>query len=134
MPVSLYLAVAAGGALGSVARFALSGAIAGALGPAFPWGTLLVNVSGSFAIGFFGALSRADGGLLVSGTARAFVLAGVCGGYTTFSAFSLETLKLATEGAWFAAGSNVLASVALCLIFVWLGAVAAGALNPLQGG
>ena len=57
MPLQLYLAVAAGGALGSVARYALSGAVANAFGQTFPWGTLIVNVSGSFVIGFFAGLT-----------------------------------------------------------------------------
>jgi CrcB protein len=133
MPLQLYLAVAAGGALGSVARYALSGAVANAFGQTFPWGTLIVNVSGSFVIGFFAGLTGPDGRLLVGGTTRQFVVAGLCGGYTTFSSFSLQTLNLVNDGEWFYAGGNVAGSVILCLAFVWLGQVAAAGLNQLRG-
>jgi fluoride exporter len=90
-------------------------------GQNFPWGTLMVNVLGSFIIGLFAALT-ADGvrGPLSSET-RLFVMAGLCGGYTTFSAFSLQTLVLMREGAWASAGVNIALSVALCLAAVWVG-------------
>ena len=77
----------------------------------FPWGTLFVNVAGSFAIGVLAALVTADGRPALGGDARAFVMVGILGGFTTFSSFSLETLKLARSGALGAAGANV-ASVA----------------------
>lgn len=133
MPIETYFAVAVGGALGTVARYWLSGVIAHAVGQTFPWGTLAINVAGSFVIGFFGALTGPDGRLLVSGTMRQFVMIGVCGGFTTFSAFSWQTLNLMNEGEWAAAGWNVLGSVVLCLVFVWFGALAAGVLNQLKG-
>lgn len=133
MPIEAYFAVAVGGALGTITRFWLSGVIANAVGHTFPWDTLAINVAGSFLIGFFGALTGPDGRFLVGGTARQFVMIGLCGGFTTFSAFSLQTLNLATEGEWLSAGWNVAASVVLCLFFVWLGAFAAGALNQLKG-
>lgn len=116
-----YLVVAIGGALGSVARFWASGAIAQRFGETFPAGTLLVNVSGSFVIGLFAAMTGADGRLLVSPGFRQFFMIGVLGGYTTFSSFSLQTLALAREGEWLLAGANALASFTLCLLAVWLG-------------
>src|SRR4030095_673066 len=93
-----YLVVAIGGALGSVTRFWLSGAIAQRFGETFPAGTLLVNISGSLVIGFFAALTSPDGRLLVSPSFRQFFMIGVLGGYTTFSSFSLQTLALARDG------------------------------------
>jgi CrcB protein len=116
-----YLWVALGGALGSVARFGISGLAVRAFGTTFPWGTLIVNVAGSLAIGIAAGLTSTDGRALVAGDARAFVIVGVLGGFTTFSAFSLETFNLARSNGWFAAGTNVLASVAVCLVAVGLG-------------
>ncbi|MGH6870558.1 MAG: fluoride efflux transporter CrcB [Rhizomicrobium sp.] len=133
MSLLVYLAVAAGGALGTVGRYALSGLVANAFGQTFPWGTLIVNVTGSFVIGFFGAVSGPDGRFLVSGTTRQFVMVGICGSYTTFSSFSLQTLNLMRDGEWLYAAGNVFGSVALCLAFVWLGVVAGAAFNQLKG-
>ena len=90
----LYLLIALGGALGCVARFALSGFVAGQFGETFPWGTLVVNVSGSFVIGFFATLTSPDGRLLVSPGGRQFFMTSMLGGFTTFSSFSLQTLNL----------------------------------------
>jgi CrcB protein len=123
-----YLLVALGGALGSVARYGATGLVARCLGEAFPWGTLLVNISGSFAIGLFATLAT-EGRWLMSPATRVFFTAGICGGFTTFSAFSLQTLDLARQGAWLYAGLNILGSVALCLLFVWLGYFLATTLN-----
>ena len=118
-----YLWVALGGALGSVGRFWLNGLVAERIGPTFPWGTLAVNVTGSFVIGILGALTIPEGRM--DGPSRQFatqfLMIGVCGGYTTFSSFSLQTLKLMQEKEWLYAGGNILVSVALCLIAVWLG-------------
>mgnify|MGYP001556284164 CR=1 FL=1 len=133
MPLQLYLMVALGGALGTVGRYLVSGAVANAFGETFPWGTLLVNVSGSFIIGFFATLTGPDGRVLASGTTRQFVMTGICGGYTTFSSFSLQTLNLMRDGEWLYAGGNVLGSVTLCLFFVWLGSMAAMTINQLKG-
>jgi fluoride exporter len=133
MPFQMYFAVAAGGALGTVARYFLSGVVANAFGQTFPWGTLIINVTGSFIIGFFGALTGPDGRFIVSGTERQFVMTGICGGYTTFSSFSLQTLNLMNDGEWLYAAGNITGSVLLCLLFVWLGAGAAAALNQLKG-
>ena len=133
MPVLLYLTVALGGALGTVARFGLSGLIAAGFGETFPWGTMIVNVTGCFLIGFFATLTAPDGRLFVGGTTRQFVMTGFCGGYTTFSSFSLQTLNLIRDGQILPAGGNILGSVALCMISVWLGFVCAALLNQLKG-
>lgn len=124
-----YLWIAIGGALGSVTRFWCSGVVARQFGETFPWGTLVVNVSGSFVIGLFATLTDPDGRLLVSPSFRQFFMIGICGGYTTFSSFSLQTLKLVQEREWLYAGLNIIGSVALCLVAVWLGHVAAEVLN-----
>jgi fluoride exporter len=124
-----YLWISLGGALGTAARFWFSGVVANRFGETFPWGTLLVNVTGSLAIGFFATLTDPSGRLLIQPTARQFFMAGVCGGYTTFSSFSLQTLKLVQDKEWLHAGANVVGSVALCLFAVWLGHMLAEALN-----
>jgi CrcB protein len=128
-----YLWVALGSALGGVARYACSSVISRWSGETFPWGTLVVNVFGSFIIGLFATLTGPDGRLLVPPDARLFVMVGVCGGYTTFSAFSLQTWALIREGDIGHAGLNVAASVGLCMLSVWLGAVIAGVLNQAKG-
>ena len=116
-----YVWVAIGGALGSMARYGCSGMVARLIGGAFPFGTLVVNVTGAIVIGFFAALSLPEGRHIVPPAARIFVMTGICGGYTTFSTFSLETLNLMRDGEWFHAFGNIMLSVALCLIAVWLG-------------
>ena len=123
------LLVILGGALGSGLRHLLSGVVAARVGETFPFGTLAVNVIGSVAIGFFATLTGPEGRWLVSPAVRIFFMTGVCGGFTTFSAFSLQTVNLARDAEWLYAGLNVLASVAVCLIGVWLGHLAAAALN-----
>jgi len=124
-----YLWIALGGALGSVARYWVSGAVAQRFGETFPLGTLVINITGSLAIGFFATLTDPDGRVLASPSFRRFFMVGICGGYTTFSSFSLQTLNLARDGQWLGAGLNTLGSMAGCLIAVWLGHVAAMALN-----
>jgi CrcB protein len=124
-----YFWIAIGSAIGGVLRFACSGLIAESIGETFPWGTLAVNVSGSLIIGFFVTLSEPGGRLLVGTPARQFVMVGVCGGFTTFSSFSLQTLNLARDGDWPRASANIVGSVVLCLVAVWLGHIAAAALN-----
>jgi len=116
-----YLWIALGGALGSVGRFWFSGVIGRRFGETFPWGTLLVNVSGSFVIGLLAALTEPGGRRFVSPTGRQFLMYGVCGGYTTFSSFSVQTLELMRDGDWFKAGANAAGSMVLCLVAVWLG-------------
>jgi len=127
-----YLWIAVGSALGGVARYACSSLVAGAFGETFPLGTLLVNVTGSFIIGFFATATGPDGRVLVSPDTRQFVMVGLCGGYTTFSSFSWQTLVLVQDGEVVRAGLNVGASVALCLVSVWLGFIAAAALNRVR--
>jgi CrcB protein len=127
--MSQYLFIAVGGALGSVLRYWLSGVVAHRWGEAFPLGTLLVNISGSLVIGFLFTATGTEGRWLMGPGARAFLMVGICGGYTTFSSFSLQTLNLLHEGEWLYAGLNILGSVALCLIAVWLGHALAQTLN-----
>jgi CrcB protein len=132
--VITYLWIGLGSALGGMARYACSSLIAAWFGETFPLGTLVINVLGSFVIGFFATLSGPDGRLLVPGDVRLFVTVGLCGGYTTFSSFSFQTLTLAQDGEFVRAGLNIGASVVLCLVSVWLGHVAATALNAVKGG
>ena len=129
----IYLWVAVGSALGGVARYWLSGVVATAFGESFPWGTLIVNVSGSFLIGFIATISDPDGRLFLSSTTRQFLMTGICGGYTTFSSFSIQTLSLVRDGQWAAAGGNIAGSVILCLMAVWLGHIMAASLNAVKG-
>ncbi len=129
----IYAWIALGSALGGMARYWCSGLVANSIGETFPWGTLTVNVVGSFIIGFFATLTSPDGRLLVGSSARQFVMAGICGGYTTFSSFSLQTLNLIRDGQWLYAGANAVLSVILCMAAVWLGHVAAASLNQLKG-
>jgi CrcB protein len=131
--MTLYLLIALGGALGSVARFWLSSVIGNLFSATFPWGTLIVNVTGSFAIGFFATFTGPDGRFFASGNTRQFFMTGICGGYTTFSSFSLQTLNLARDGEWLQAGANTVGSVVTCLVAVWLGHLAAASLNQLKG-
>lgn len=128
----IYLWLGLGGALGTIARYWLNGVVSTYF-TAFPMGTLLINVTGSFLITFFGTLTDTEGRWLVSPTSRMFFMTGICGGYTTFSSFSLQTLTLARDGEWLYAGLNVLLSVVLCLIAAWLGYVAAMLLNSTKG-
>jgi fluoride exporter len=124
-----YLCVLIGAAIGGVGRYGLSGVIANWTGATFPWGTLIVNVTGCFVIGVFDTLTGPDGIFLVPANLRVLVMVGICGGYTTFSSFSLETLNLARNGEWVASGAYILASTAFCLIGVWLGHIVGVLLN-----
>ena len=133
-----YLWVAIGGALGSVSRFWLNGIISSKFGEAaqtFPLGTLIVNVSGSFLIGIFAALAIPEGRM--DSQSRAFatqiLMIGICGGYTTFSSFSLQTLNLLRDREWLYAGGNVILSVILCMIAVWLGYLLGSTFNSMKG-
>jgi CrcB protein len=128
-----YVWVAIGGALGSVARFWFSGVVARSFGETFPWGTLLINVSGSLVIGFFGALTAPEGRWLVPPGVRQFVMIGICGGYTTFSSFSFQTLNLLRDREWLYAGGNILLSVVLCMVAVWLGYLLGAEINSMKG-
>jgi fluoride exporter len=124
--VITYLWIALGSALGGVARYGASSLIAGWFGQTFPWGTLLVNISGSFVIGFFASLTGPDGRVMVAPDMRQFFMVGICGGYTTFSSFSLQTLTLMRAGDWVGAIGNAVFSVLLCLVAVAFGTWLAG--------
>jgi len=120
-----YIFIMLGGALGTGARFWVSGFIAERAGEFFPLGTLVVNISGSFAVGFFAGFTSSEGPFLVSPRFRQFFMIGICGGYTTFSSFSLQTLDLARDGDWFKAFLNIGLSFTCCLAAVWLGRILA---------
>jgi protein CrcB len=124
-----YLYIVIGGAVGTLARAGMTNAMIRAVGPQFPWGTILINVLGSFIIGFFGALTASDGRFTVHSDVRAFVMVGFCGGYTTFSSFSLQTLDLARDGKLGAAFANISLSLVLCLSAVTAGYASAVVLN-----
>jgi CrcB protein len=113
------LAIAGGGAVGAVLRYWVSSGTHALLGRGFPYGTLVVNVLGSFAIGFLFVLFLER--MTLSGEWRAGILVGMLGAFTTFSTFSIETLNLLEEGAHLKASLNVALSVALCLAGAWFG-------------
>lgn len=127
--VKTYLAVMLGGAVGTALRLGLSNWFASHYGETFPWGTLVVNITGCFFIGLFAALTGPDGIFLASPLTRQAVLIGVLGGYTTFSSFSLQTLNLLEGGEWLRAGWNILLSVIFCLVAVWLGQLLASLIH-----
>ncbi len=116
-----YLWVALGGALGSMARFWLTGTVAEFTGLRFPWGTLLINVLGSFVIGLVAGLTLGPERLGWHPDVRIFVMTGLCGGFTTFSAFSLQTVELVQSGEVAFAGVYAVASVVLCVAWAWAG-------------
>ena len=120
-----YILVMLGGALGTGARFCVSGFIAERGGEFFPLGTLVVNVTGSFIIGFLAAFTDPEGAVLISPRVRQFLMIGVCGGYTTFSSFGLQTLDFLRDGDWFKAFLNTTLSFVCCLGAVWLGRILA---------
>jgi CrcB protein len=116
-----FLLVLVGGIVGGIARYAVSGFVARRIGETFPWGTLVVNASGSFAIGLFAAWlgsHATDGSLWIAAAV------GVLGSYTTVSSFSLQTLALARDGEWLLVVQNSLVSLALCLGAAFAGIVA----------
>ncbi len=127
----LYGYIATGSVLGGVARYLASLVIQS--GSGFPWATLFVNVTGSFIIGFYSTLSGPDGRLFASARQRQFVMTGFCGGYTTFSTFSLETFKLLQSGMTQMAFTNIAVSTVTWLLAVWLGYALASRLNRLKG-
>jgi CrcB protein len=132
-PARLYAAVGLGSALGAVARYLVSTWTVAALGAGFPWGTLAVNVLGAFLIGLYATLTGPDGRLMVSPALRQFVMSGFCGGFTTFSIFSLETIMMLERQDFRAAGINLGLSVVSWMLAVWLGHRAAVRLNRLKG-
>jgi CrcB protein len=114
--------VAAGGAVGSVLRYWVGLAVSYLVAGAFPWGTLLINVVGSFVIGAFAALVGSEGRYEGNNMLRLLVMVGLCGGFTTFSSFSLQTLLLLRAGDIWAAFANVVASVGICVLATTAGA------------
>jgi fluoride exporter len=122
-----------GGGLGSLARWGVSGWVANTVGQTFPWGTLIVNISGSFLIGLFATVIGPEGRWMASPGFRQFFMLGICGGYTTFSSFSLQTLTLAEDGEWFKAAGNCMLSLVLCLLGVWFGHILALEINSMKG-
>jgi CrcB protein len=125
--VSVVAAAAFGGALGTVARYLVSGWVQrspvllrwGTLGPSLPWGTFLVNLTGCLLMGVFAGLFQER--MVVSPELRSFLLIGILGGYTTFSSFAFETLRLIQDGSFQLAAMNWLAGPTLCLVGVWAG-------------
>jgi protein CrcB len=125
-----YVLIGFGGALGSMARAWATLAMARVAGATFPWGTILINILGSFVIGFFGTLTDGIGGrFAATAEARAFIMIGMCGGFTTFSSFSLQTLELLRHGRTGPAVANIGLSVTLCLAAVAAGHYGAAALG-----
>jgi CrcB protein len=122
-----WFAVASGGALGSLARFWMTGAVTALAGSYFPWGarfpwaTLMINILGSFVIGLVAGLTLTPARMGMHPDVRIFLMVGICGGFTTFSAFSLQMLELLLTGDAVLALLYVLESVLLCLLFVWCG-------------
>ncbi len=116
-----YFVIAIGSALGGMARQFCGVAAARIWGVDFPWGTIGINILGSFVIGAFAAYTDAQGPMPANLVTRQFVMVGLCGGYTTFSSFSLQTLDLIRDGRMLEAGLNIVLSVMLCLIAVALG-------------
>jgi fluoride exporter len=114
------LIVMLGGALGTLARYLISLA-ALPISQSLPWGTIIINILGSFIIGLFGTMTLTHGRLPASDHLRLFVMIGICGGFTTFSSFSLQTLDLLRNGAIVRAAVNIVASVVLCVLAVALG-------------
>lgn len=120
------LAIAGGGAAGAVARYWVSGRVYQWLGTGFPWGTLAVNVAGSFLIGLLAILLIER--MPYSAEWRSLLIIGFLGAFTTFSTFSLETLALIEQADYAKALANALLSVVACLAATWLGVVAGRAL------
>jgi CrcB protein len=130
----IYAWIAAGSAIGGMGRYWIGGWIDEGIGETFPWGTIVINVTGSLVIGFLATLGSPDGRLLIPPHLRMFLMIGICGGYTTYSSFSLQTLNLAREGELLRAGANILITTALCLVAVWVGHLLAAGFNQVKGG
>jgi CrcB protein len=131
--VMLYALVALGTVIGGVLRALVSVWAFNLPGAGWPWATLFANVVGSFLIGFYATLTEPGGRLFAGTRQRQFVMSGLCGGFTTFSIFSLETLRLAQAAQWHGAGLNVGVSVVAWLAAVWAGHVLAARVNRLRG-
>jgi fluoride exporter len=129
-----YLWVAIGGAIGSMMRYGLSGVVAHVTGGSFPYGTMFVNVTGAVLIGILASLAAPESRFFLPVSARLFLMTGICGGYTTFSTFSLETFNLLRDGEFLPALANMLLSVVFCMIAVWIGYSAVLVLSRSRGG
>jgi CrcB protein len=123
-----YFWIAVGAGLGGALRYWCGEIAAALLGDIFPWGTMLVNIVGSFIIGFFATITAPEGRFVVSPIVRQFTTVGFCGGYTTFSAFSLQTQEFMQHGEWLYASANIV-SIVLSLFAVWVGHESAAVLN-----
>jgi CrcB protein len=128
MSFAACLVVMVGGALGTLARYVVS-MLMSPVSRELPWGTILINLSGSFLIGFFGTLTLASGRYPAPENLRLFVMVGFCGGFTTFSAFSLQTLDLLRSGAFGRAAINVVGSIVVCILAVAAGHAIAAYFN-----
>lgn len=128
MTFTTCLIVMVGGAFGTLLRYLVS-MVALPISGELPWGTIIVNITGSFIIGLFGTLTLAHGRFPVSEEFRLFVMIGICGGYTTFSSFSLQTLDLLRDGAFGRAAMNIALSVVLCIAAVAIGHVVGAHFN-----
>ena len=122
------LLIMLGGAIGTLIRYVISVLTAGSPHE-LPWSTIAINVSGSFLIGFFGTLTLSHGRFPVSENVRLMVMVGVCGGFTTFSSFSLQTFDLMRHGSMVRAAINVIGSVVLCVAAVACGHLVAARFN-----
>lgn len=118
-----YLWIALGAVVGASARYFLSGFIAKLFSSSFPYGTLVINITGSVLLGFF--LVWTSERVLIDSRWRLLIAIGFCGSYTTFSSYAFETFALFEQGQWLLAGSNVIASNLLCLVSVLTGAALA---------
>ncbi len=125
-----YLWLGLGGAIGTMVRYFIDGVVSNRFGQTFPFGILVINASGSLIIGFFFGLFGLEGRWMIRPSLFSFLTIGICGGYTTFSSFSLGVLKLVRQHQWFYAGSYIVLSVISCLVAVWLGFLLAGAFSP----
>ena len=123
-----YFLVFLGGGLGATLRHLVNVSCAWCIGTAFPYGTFIINISGSTVMGLIAGYLAFKGD--ASQPWRLFLMTGILGGYTTFSTFSLETVALLGDGQWLVASLNAGGSVILCLLAVWLGSIAA----QLMGG
>ena len=132
--VITYIWIAIGSALGGMARYACSRAVALRYGQTFPWGTLAVNVTGSFIIGLIAAATAPESRLVVSPNGRTFLMVGICGGFTTFSSFSLQTLELIRNRDFGEAFGNVLLSIAACMSAVALGYILGSVIGGARSG
>ena len=121
-----YLLLATGGAIGTILRYSMSGLTYRMVNSVFPWGTIVVNLTGSFAIGLLWGFFEIQN---ISSNMRNFIFIGILGGFTTFSTFSVETLSLALDRQYLKAAVNIAASVSTCLVGVWGGHVLASAVN-----